>query len=316
MSYCRLTTMERYQIAALKGSGISIREMARSLKRSPSTISREISRNSTTNIYGAKLAGLRARARRAKVKPPYRILSATLRTIKPMLVEEQWSPEQITAVLKSRKVRISPETIYKYIYRDRRNGGDLYLNLRRHRAYRRSRKALRASKYNGFRRDQLSFSERPKIVEYRKRLGDFERDCINGQRNGPLLLTIVDRTSRLVKIARLERVNADETHKATVRLLKKFKTHTLTNDNGPEFARHKKTAKALGIKVYFNDPYCSWQRGTSENTNGLIRQYYPKNCDFKHVTQKDLEKLEHKLNSRPRKCLGFKTPYQVHELLS
>ena len=154
-------------------------------------------------------------------------------------------------------------------------------------------------------------AERPKIVDERIRFGDFERDSVQGKFKGPVLLTIVDRLSRLTKIKKVRWINAEATHRATVELLRNLPINTITNDNGSEFADHQLTAKALGADIYFNDPYSSWQRGTNENTNGLIRQYYPKGTDFTKVSDLDVKHLEDLLNNRPRKTLGYKTPNEV-----
>ncbi len=314
--YRRLTPMERYQIEALKKSHLSLRDIASVLERSPSTISRELKRNCSTSGYYAFKAQKLAVARRNLIGPPKVICSQIEKKIKKLLTSQQLSPEQMSAFLKRQNLFVSPETIYKFIFSEHRLGGSLYLNLRRHRHCRMTRKASRNYKNSGIRVNQLWIAERPKVVEERNRKGDFERDTVLGARGAPVLLTIVDRTTRFTRIAKISGINAEQAHQATVRLLRNSRVHTITNDNGAEFAFHKKTAKLLNTKIYFNDPYSSWQRGTNENTNGLIRQYYPKGHDFRLVSDKEIKQIQDKLNSRPRKCLGFKTPLEVERLLS
>lgn len=309
--YRRLTPIDRYQIEALKESGLSVRGIAGIVERSPSSISRELKRNSTDGPYRASRAQRLARERRQAVGPPKRIDAKLAGKITSCLISKQLSPEQVRAHLLEKNIKVSIETIYKFIYDEHRGGGNLYLNLRRHRKYRMTRKANFNYKKMGFRVNQSWIAERPKIVEARKRIGDYERDTLLGKKGSPILLTIVDRVSRYTRIAKIKGVNAQAAHKATVKLLKRSKVHTITNDNGPEFAFHKKTAKALKTKIYFNDPYCSWQRGTNENTNGLIRQYFPKGHDFRMVSNTEIKRIQNILNTRPRKCLGFKTPSEV-----
>ena len=314
-SYHRLTQEERYQIQGWIKSHTSIREMASLLGRAPSSISRELRRNKCGRVYHASRANKLARKRRSSIGPPKRIDSKLKGYIDTDL-GQQWRPEQISGSLRRRGLIISHETIYQYIFEDFKRGGELYKNLARKRKFRRSRKVARNLRNVGKRSYTNWIDKRPAIVELRSRIGDFERDTLLGKARGPVLLTIVDRTSRLTKIAKISGVNSVQTHLATLNLLKGFKVHTITNDNGAEFALHYLTAKELKAKVYFNHPYSSWQRGTNENTNGLIRQYFPKGTDFTKVSEKEIQIIEDKLNNRPRKCLGYKTPLEVHRQLS
>ena len=312
-SYNRLTQEERYYIFALKASNISIRQIAKLLNRSHSSISREMSRNCEQGRYSPSKAQKKALTRRQSIGPPFKIRGKLVRKIKEGL-GKQWSPEQISGRLKKeRGIRISHESIYQYIFRDFKKGGDLYKNLRKKRRRRRCRKASKNLKNAGCRQYTNWIDKRPLVVDKRCRTGDFERDTLLGKFMGPVLLTIVDRKTRLTKIGKVSNRCSHLTHKMTVKLLKDMKVRTITNDNGPEFARHEETARALKAKVYFNHPYSSWQRGTNENTNGLIRQYYPKGTDFRKVGIKELKRLERLLNSRPRKCLGYKTPLEVYK---
>jgi IS30 family transposase len=317
--YHRLTREERYQIAVLKKSGKSIRKIASLLRREPSSISRELGRNGSFNDRGASYVAWKAHdqasLRRVGIGPRRKITPKLMEAIKAALLR-QWSPEQISGRLAMLNIHISHETIYQFIYRDCLKGGDLYLCLRRKRKRRRSRAAAKNLKNVGKRSYSNWIDKRPKIVDKRIRLGDLERDTVLGKFLGPVLLTIVDRTSRLSRIAKIKGIDSKSAHQATLRLLKGQGVKTLTNDNGPEFALHSLTAKRLKAKVYFNHPYSSWQRGTNEHINGLIRQYYPKGTDFTKVSAREIKKLEALLNHRPRKCLGFKTPLEVHNRMS
>jgi transposase, IS30 family len=312
MSYQKLTLEERYQIMALNKSKISVREMASILGRHPSTISRELRRNSeyTRNNYRAGIAHKKYLKRRSVIHRPLKIQGELATEIFHYL-SMQWSPEQISGRLKRRGTEICHETIYRHIFKNYQFGGRIYQNLRRGRKRRRSHKVSRIYKSARKNRDINPISKRPKIVEQRKRIGDFERDTVQGKFKGPVLLTIVDRVSRITKIKKLPWLNSEATHEATIQLLKDLPVKTITNDNGSEFSAHKETATALNTKIFFNDPYASWQRGTNENTNGLIRQYYPKGTDFNLVSDEDVKKLEGLLNNRPRKTLGYRTPNEV-----
>lgn len=306
--YQRLSQAERYQICILRKSDFSVRAIARRLNREPSTISREINKNA---LYGKRYepvrAQIRARQRRSGIHPPLRI-HRELGVEIYRLIGLQWSPEQISGRLRLEGITISHETIYRFLYK---RPWALYRNLRLGRKYRRSR-ASSARYKNKKKNFQTWIDDRPDIVDRRERIGDFERDTVFGKKDGPILLTIVDRTSKLTKIAKIKGVNAFEAHNETVRLLRNEVIHTITNDNGSEFASHKLTSAELNTPIYFNRPYCAWQRGTNENTNGLIRQYYPKGFDFNAVSDQDLHQVENLLNTRPRKRLGFKTPIEVH----
>lgn len=311
----RLTQGERYQIQSLRGRKFNVRSIAFALGRSPSTISRELRRNSGSTVYDSEKAQKFGIERRVSVGPKQKIVRE-IRDEVVSLLSIQMSPEQIAGLLGLRGIKLSHETIYRFIFKDAKKSGLLYLNLRRRRRYRRSRATSRKIRSNGYRRNQDSIDDRPSIVEERRRLGDFERDTVLGKFGGPILLTIVDRTSRKVWIEKLSRLNSNDAHFATVQALQSEKVKTITNDNGPEFGLHSLTAEALKTKVYFNHPYCSWQRGTNENTNGLIRQYYPKGHDFNLVTDEQIKVIENRLNNRPRKTLGYRTPNDVHRELS
>ena len=316
--YKRLTLEDRYQIKALKESGLSYRKIANQLGRFVSTISREINKNINANgHYSARQAFKKVQSRRKNVGPKLKIKEELSAVIESQL-KLQWSPEQISGRLKrEERYDVSHETIYQFIFKDYKNGGDLYTNLRRKRKTRRSRQTTRNLKNLGIRNHPDRWIEdRPPIVDQRIRIGDFERDTVLGKHNGPVLFSIVDRTSVFTKLSKIAKINAMLTHRATVQLLKDQIVHTITNDNGPEFGSSWMTEDLLKIKIYFNTPYSSWQRGTNENTNGLIRQYFPKGTDFNAVSDEEIQEVENLLNNRPRKNLGYKTPFEVHKMKS
>jgi|APSaa5957512493_1039668.scaffolds.fasta_scaffold16303_1 transposase, IS30 family len=311
MDYKRLTREERYQISALLKSGIGVRAIARNLGRSPSTISREINKKKSNWNYVPRRSHREYLERRSNIHPP-RVIEGRIKSKVESMLKKQWSPEQICGQLAKEKIYLVHETIYQYIYREFRHGRKIYLNCRRKRKYRRTRLATFNYK-NKTKRQVPSFSSRPKIVDKRSRIGDWERDTIVSKPGGKRLLTIVDRVTRYTKISLVSGCKASVVHKSTVHLLRNLPVKTITNDNGQEFKDYHLTEKSLKTKIYFNDPYCSWQRGTNENTNGLIRQYFPKRSDFELITDKDVKRVENLLNNRPRKCLGYKTPKEVQK---
>jgi IS30 family transposase len=258
--------------------------------------------------------------RRAGKRPRARKIHSDLQTYIEERIREDWSPEQISGRLNrfgNRKSKISYVSIYRHIYREALlSNSDLYLHLRR-RHKRRKRHEKRS--YNVLFLHQLknvnacSIENRPRIVEKRHRIGDYERDLIRGRETRGFVLTIVDRASRLIRLASLKEKTAQATHEATVQSLHGLgPVHTLTNDNGSEFFEHVKTAQDLNTKIYFAHPYSSWERGTIENSNGLIRQYLPKEMNFNTIDRETLTAIENRMNHRPRKCLGYKTPFEVY----
>lgn len=324
-NYRRLTRDERYQIEALLKSGLGIRAIARQLKREPSSISREVKKlklllvplSSTSIECGSYSAGLAEEWTQGKRRQP-RFNDRKIQGQLEVAIREKllldWSPEQISG-----KFRISRSkrqvcflTIYRYIERDKAEQGELWKHLRILRKNGKDRKIPSWRPYRVNICDRVKIKERPKIVEQRSRLGDFERDSVLGIFNGSILLTIVDRTSRLLKMAWLPEKNSQLVHRATVALLKTEIVNTITNDNGSEFARHKQTAQALDASIYFSRSYRAWERGTNENLNGLIRQYFPRKRDIGNPSPSELRRITHLINSRPRKCLGYKTPLEVH----
>lgn len=312
--YRRLTRTDRYQIEALVQSKISVREMARILGFSASTISRELRRNRNDCSYRGASAHCTSLKRREFIGPPKIITGLLERHIRKHLLQG-WSPEQISERFKSqRALRVSHQTIYRFVYADfKYNKSSLWRCLRRHRRYRKTHCASRNFKNIGRKTDCLWIDERPEIVEKRSRLGDLERDTMIGKKGGPALLVVVDRASRLTRIRYLKDLKKETTLKATIDIAKTLEVKTITNDNGGEFNCYKETSEKLKVPIYFCKPFSSYERGTNENTNGLIRQYFPK---AEHPDPRMIKKVEALLNNRPRKCLGFKTPLEVHREMS
>ena len=220
-------------------------------------------------------------------------------------LREDWSPEQI-----SNHAYISIETVYQRVYADKRVGGLLWQHLR---CQKQRRKRYGKHDRRGIIPNRKSIEERSPVVEERSRIGDWEADTIIGKNHKQAIVSLVERKSGYTLIRKVERKTARAVRKAAVSLLKphRDKVYTVTSDNGKEFAEHEQIAKDLNADFYFAHPYASWERGTNENTNGLIRQYFPKNRDFTTITQQEINHAMKRLNNRPRKRLGFLTPAQV-----
>ena len=228
-----------------------------------------------------------------------------------LLLQMDWSPQQISGRLKVEEgSSVSHEYIYQYIYADKRSGGELYRHLR---CQKKRRKRYGSYDRRGRIPNQVSIEERPEIVGERGRVGDWEGDTVIGKNHKGALVTLVERKSLYTIIDAVARRTAAAVHRAIVSGLAshKGKLHTLTYDNGKEMTEHEQITEELGIKVYFAHPYSSWERGLNENTNGFIRQYFPKDRELIGVTREEVEKAMERLNHRPRKTLGFRTPYEV-----
>jgi IS30 family transposase len=279
-----------------------------------SSISRELKRNKGLRSYRPKQANEKADFRK-KDRVKARVMTTEMIEKIKALLKELWSPEQISGTFKSdinETLSVSHETIYKFIWSDKANGGDLYKFLRRKAKKYRSRcKEKQAGR--GFIKDRVSIDERPSVVDERSRVGDWEIDLVIGKGHSGALLTIVERVTSYTVTKRIFDKSARTVTDATIELLALFKdcVLTITADNGKEFAYHKEVSKELDCGYYFADPYCSWQRGLNENTNGLLRQYWPKSTDFKLISDEDVRVNLVQLNNRPRKKLFFKTPLQM-----
>jgi IS30 family transposase len=302
MNYTHLTQEERYQIYALKKAGHTQNEIANVLERSESTISRELARNRGGCGYRPKQAQSMAVDRRAMNA---RTIDDTTWQFAREMLMLQWSPEQISG-----HAAISLETVYQRVYADKRTGGLLWKNLR---CQKQRKKRYGKVDRRGMIPNRLSIDDRPAIVETRSRIGDWEADTIIGKNHRQAIVSIVERKTGLTLIRKVERKTAQAVSQAMIKLLKPYlrKVHTITSDNGREFAGHEEIAATLKADFYFAHPYSSWERGTNENTNGLIRQYFPKNRDFTTITQQEIDTAMERLNNRPRKRLGYQTPNQV-----
>jgi IS30 family transposase len=311
MGYRRLALKDRYQIEAYLQSGFSLREIAKILNFSPSTLSREIRKAKHYNAEFAqriaKRRGLSRYATRLKIK-------GKLKKVICSELLKDWSPEQITGRMKLKgKVCVSHQTIYRFIAREKLSGGNLFKHLRILRKEGKDRSKIKWRPHPEVLKGRRFIKERPQIVETRKRFGDLERDTVFGKANGTLLLTIVDRKSRLLRLKWLKKKCSKLVHKATISALRGEQIKTITNDNGTEFAQHHKTAKTLNAKIYFSHAYRSWERGTNENINGLLRQYYPRKKAIGYPTKREVRMIERRINTRPRKGLGYLTPLEVHK---
>jgi transposase, IS30 family len=309
MSYTQLTREQRYQIYALMKAEHNQSEIAAIIGCHKSTISRELWRNRGQKDYYPKQAHQLAR-RRQRYCHGLRIPVQTWQQVE-MLLRQQWSPEQITGRLKRERRRaVSHERIYLYIYADKRRGGSLHRHLR-------SQKKQR-KRYGGYiRRGQIpnrtSIEQRPQIVASKRRFGDWEADTIIGARHKGGILSVVERKSKLTRLRKLATKGAAEMKHNSIELLAPLaaKVHTITVDNGKEFCDHELIAAGLQARIYFAHPYASWERGLNENTNGLVRQYFPKKHDFARITNAEVQRVEDLLNNRPRKTLGYRTPNEV-----
>ena len=307
-----LTQEQRYTISILLEKDYSLTKIAQIIGKNKSVISRELKRNrdSVTGNYNADLAQQKYVQRQKEKLRKKRFTDDVKEYVKEKLLDD-WSPEQINQRAKKDHIEcVSHETIYKFVWADKRNGGELHKHLRRQGRRYRKRGNLKDSR--GIIKNRVSIDERPKIVDEKKRFGYFEIDTIIGRNHKGAILSINDRWSSLVWIRKLTGKNAKELAIKAVETLKDIrdKIYTITADNGKEFALHEIISKLLTVDFYFAHPYHSWERGANENTNGLIRQYVPKGTDFKDITQEFLNKIQNKLNNRPRKRLDFDTPIE------
>lgn len=309
MSYTQLTREQRYQIYALKKAGHTQAATAAIVGVHESTVSRELRRNRGRRGYrpgrAHELAGER---RRATHRP--RIGEQTWATVESLLRRE-WSPEQIAGRLKlERREAVSHERIYRHVYADKRAGGTLHLHLR---CQRERRKRYGKHSRRGQIAGRVGIEQRPAVVDAKRRVGDWEADTVVGRRGRGALLSLVERKSKLWQLCWVERKGAEEVAEASLAALSPLseKVLTLTSDNGGEFAHHQRIARELGARFYFARPHASWERGVNENTNGLLRQYFPKRHDFATITGAEVARVTELLNDRPRKTLGYRTPNEV-----
>lgn len=308
--YQHLTYDIRCQIYALKRSGLSQKKIAEQLGFDQSTISKELRRNAGGRGYRYSQAHEKATQRRhnassvtSKMTPDF------IPFVELLIRENKMSPEQISGRLqKTHGISISHESIYRYVWRDKKEGGYLYEHLRQRGKKRNKRGSKNAGR--GLIPNRVGIELRPAEVAAKKRVGDWEGDTIIGKNHCGAIVSMVERKTKLVRLKLISAATAQETTKATISILDPLKKYvlTITTDNGKEFSGHKNITTALDAQVYFANPYHSWERGLNENTNGLVRQFFPKKTDFTKLTQELVREVEENLNNRPRKLLKFRTP--------
>ena len=316
--YKQLTQSEREYIANLLSEGFSLGDIAKALDRNKSTISRELARNSAPERqrYTPCRAHARACERKTSANTHERLKNDFIRQYVKEGLEKGWSPEQISG-----RVRIdhpgnfiNHEAIYQYIYHPQNPQRLEMINLLRRAHKKRRNKGIGRKVRKTKIPNRIPIDARPKSIENRNRYGHWEGDSIVSRKSKAALNTLTERKSRLVLITKLSRKGAAETNQAIINRLKKLPAggrQTLTLDNGTENAKHEQLSARLGIKCFFAHPYSSWERGTNEHLNGLIRWYLPKGTDFSKIAPEQIAQIEYLLNSRPRKCLGYKTPLEV-----
>lgn len=311
--YNHFTEGERSQLYVLCKAKIPKTEIAELLNRSRTAIYNELNRNSGKRGYRPKQAQRLSEVRRKDTAKPIKMDLKVVNHINEKLNIE-WSPEQISNVIIfdvcGLGVTVSHETIYKYVREDKESGGWLYKKLRHGQKKRRNRKGGKDTR--GKLKNRIDIDERPKIVEERSRIGDWEADLICGTGASGYLVTLLDRTSRQVLIGYSKTKFANSITNEILRLLQGKVAETITFDNGKEFAGHELIAFSLKCKCFFAKPYHSWERGANENVNGLIRQYFPKKMSFANITKEEIQFVQYRLNTRPRKCLDFKPPDEVY----
>ena len=308
-----LTKQQRYTISSMLQQGFTQSAIGKTIGKDKSVISREIRRNADmrNGEYRHTLAHSKAMNRQSQ-KPKKIYFTQEVRSNVDRLIREDYSPEQVVGTLKRENLAyVSHERIYQYVWEDKKKKGDLHLHLRHQgRKY-----AKRGSKKDnrGIIRGRVDIEKRPNIVEKRERFGDLEVDLIIGKNHNQAMLTINDRASGMLKIRKIPCKESRIVSKAIVEELQDWLPYikTITADNGKEFADHKYVSEQLGIDYYFAKPYHSWQRGSNENLNGLVRQYFKKSSDFTKVTDNQVKEVEEKLNQRPRKRFDFENPIFV-----
>jgi len=319
VSYTHLSMDERNVIWRMKRLGKSQAETACCLGRDPGTISRELRRNvQFDGEYWPDVAQIKARVRRRRHIGRPVTGNASLMSDVAEKLERRWSPEQIAGRLRQVGTRASPgttishTTIYRWIWADAERAQHFRPFLRI--AIQLRRKPYGKPSQRGQIPNRVSIDERPAAVATRSRLGDWEADTVVGKGRSGYVLTAVERASRYLVARTLDTATADATHRRLHHAMKRLpasKRNTLTVDNGREFAHHRQLSRRLGLDVYFAHPYHAWERGTNENTNGLLRQYLPKAMPFSDLTDEQLRAYVRQLNNRPRKCLSYRTPAEV-----
>jgi transposase, IS30 family len=312
MTYRQLSPAERYMLAALRKQGFNKAQIAQALGRHRSTVGRELRRNSTRadGRYRASTAQERTNGRRSRSRRNRR-LTAEHFTLVDELLRRQWSPEQVSGHLRrTGQLLISHETIYRHIWRDKRAGGMLYTHLRGARKRRRQRYGAYDSR--GRLAGKRMISERPPEVEARREVGHWEIDTVIGAGTKDCVVTLVERKTGLLLVGKLADRTKESFNRRVIRLIRRHDGAfaTITADNGTEMHGYRRIERRTGVLFYFARPYHSWERGSNENANGLIRQYLPKGVSMAGLSQHQCNAIARKLNTRPRKRLGFRTPLE------
>ena len=309
--YKQLTSEERYYIATCLRQGLSKNQIAKQLNRSHTTITREIDRNTGGRGYrylqAHAFAGQRHGAKNKATK-----LNDSIKKLITKYIKLDWSPEQVCGRLsKENVINLHHETVYRYILKNKQLGGKLYKHLRHQgKAY---RKRYGYPNNRGAIPNRVDIDQRPWAVNNRLVFGHWEADTIIGKDRQGGIVTLDERVTKLRLAYPVDSRHMSKVSAAIVRLLKPLGriVDSITYDNGKEFANHQVTNQAIGCMSYFAKPYSSWERGQNENANGLLRQYFPKKTPLKDVSYVRVKVATDKLNSRPRKCLGYKTPFEV-----
>ena len=315
MDYKHLTEEERYQIDDLRREGFNQKQIAKKIRRSPSTLSRELRRNEGERGWRPRQAQLKSVDRLVArgSNNARKISEAAWQYAEKHLTEDQWSPQQIAGRAKLEGLGIiSHETIYQRILKDKKEDGNLYTHLRCKKKRKKRYGSARSTR--GTIPNRVDIDQRPAIVDSRKRTGDWEGDTIIGSHDGgAVIASMVERKSRFTVLAKSKNKTTKEVTESINQHMLPIAdlVHTITLDNGKEFSFHEIMAAMLDARIYFAKPYHSWERGLNENTNGLVRQYFPKKIPFDNITNHELQRVVKKLNNRPRKCLGYKTPFEV-----
>jgi IS30 family transposase len=315
MTYHQITFEERYTLGLLRQRGLSPAAIARLLGYHRSTIGREVRRNRARSdaTYRPQLADWYARGRRSQSRRNQRFTTADWARIQ-VLLREDWSPEQVAGWLRRQgELAISHETIYRSIWADKAAGGTLYQHLRGARKQRRKRYGRYDSR--GRLAGKRPITARPAAVEARRQLGHWEADTMLGaSQAGPCVLSLVERKTGFLLLGQLRQRTSAAVNQRAQQLIaaQPHAVRTITVDNGTEFHDYKAIEQATAAQFYFATPHHAWERGTNENTNGLLRQYLPKRCSMAHLTQHDCHRIATKLNRRPRKRLGYRTPEECY----
>jgi IS30 family transposase len=301
-------------ISALRKQGLNQAQIARQLERSPSTISRELRRNLCNDgHYRPSKADSRTRGRRSRSRRNAQFNASHFAIVHHYL-RQRWSPEQIAGYLRRHRIlRISHETIYRHIWTDKAAGGDLHRHLRG--ASKQRRKRYRAYDRRGRLAGKRHIAERPSVVETRNTIGHWEIDTVMGHGSKDCIVSLVERKTGYLVIGKLKDRTKESLNRCVIPFIDAFGYHieTITADNGTEFHGYQDIENATGVPFYFATPHHSWERGTNENTNGLIRQYLPKRTSMSNLTQQQCNAIAQQLNTRPRKRHGYRTPEELFD---